>query len=183
MNRRRKDHPVWGVYDLLRTVRLNELYFERRLHARARINRLVEIIILITAPTSAVAGWSLWNAEEGQAIWKALVSLTGLLAIVKQGLGLTDDIRGLEVISTLYRALRVDLEVLRSRIAQDEAYSGPHRERHDELLELRSEITKSEPKHVPQRDLIADLMQDVNGELPIGGFYVPPYGNDQNYDE
>ncbi len=50
-----KEHPVWQVYDLLRTAKLNEKYFGRRLKKYVVINNTMEFFIAATASTSAIA--------------------------------------------------------------------------------------------------------------------------------
>jgi len=51
-----RNHPVWSLYDEIRTARLNVKYYGRRLEFLERRNFAFELILLASAPTSAIAG-------------------------------------------------------------------------------------------------------------------------------
>jgi hypothetical protein len=71
------NHPVWTVYDKLRSARLNVKYYGARLHRIERANLAIEYILLAAAPSSAVAGLWFWNTEVGKTIWQSLGVLAG----------------------------------------------------------------------------------------------------------
>jgi len=51
----RENHPVWIVYDKLRSACLNVKYYSRRLQTLERWNFTLEFPLSATAPSSAIA--------------------------------------------------------------------------------------------------------------------------------
>ena len=69
MSERDLNHPVWEVYNLLRTARLNCKYYGGLLHNAERINWWIQLIIAISLPTSAIAGFEIWATGAGSLFW------------------------------------------------------------------------------------------------------------------
>ncbi len=101
----RDNNPVWTVYDKLRTARLNVKYYSRRLEQIERENFWIELILLVTAPTSAIAGLWFWNTEYGSLAWKYLGVIAAVAAILKPLLALTKKIKDFESVVGGYRTL------------------------------------------------------------------------------
>jgi len=79
----REDHPVWEVYDLYRTARLNVKYYSELLHRTEIKNFLLDLILLCSAPTSAVAGLWFWETEIGHEVWKYFGVIAAFAAVLK----------------------------------------------------------------------------------------------------
>lgn len=52
-------HPVWHVYDLLKTARLNDLYFSAKLQFAESLQMSFQLLLAATVPSSAVAGFEI----------------------------------------------------------------------------------------------------------------------------
>src|SRR5207245_5278482 len=87
------NHAVWEVYDLRRTCRLNVKYYQRLGEKLATQNFRIELILAITAPSSAVAGLVFWQTQTGKIIWGMLGFVAAFLAVAKPLLHLTDKIQ------------------------------------------------------------------------------------------
>ena len=94
----REKHPVWTVYDRLRTARLNCKYYGRRLQQHERLEFYLQLLLLTTAPSSAVAGLWFWAVPAGQLIWQYTGVAAAMVAVVKPLLGLTKKIKDYEAI-------------------------------------------------------------------------------------
>ncbi|WP_218028603.1 hypothetical protein, partial [Pseudomonas mandelii] len=108
-----KDHPVWDVYDLLRTARLNQLYYGRRLLTFERRNFWAEITIACTSSTSAIAGFAFWKTTAGQPYWQGFLAVAALVAIAKPFLSYAKKIKSYEELLIAYRLIAYDLRDLR----------------------------------------------------------------------
>lgn len=166
-------HPVWDVYNLLRTARLNEVYYIERMSPRKVWHRVFEITIAIAAPSSAVAGWFLWEDPIGKLGWQILSGVAAVFALLQPILRLTEDIQVHESVITQYADLKVELQSLRTRVSQEKCYSGEHKSRFRELDERRREVAKSEPPHKPNKERIRKAFEQTKQEMPSDKFFVP----------
>src|SRR5215467_5935983 len=92
----REDHPVWTVYDRLRSARLNVKYYGRRLQFCERCTFSLEFLLAATAPSSAVAGLWFWATELGHMVWQYAGIAAALAAVAKPPLNLTRKIKAYE---------------------------------------------------------------------------------------
>jgi hypothetical protein len=139
----REKHPVWNVYDLLRTSKLNVKYNQ---HLSSRYKKYIAFFdfgLAITAPTSTIATFSLWDSEEGKIIWQILVTITGLLAFVRPFLKLNDRNSNCEGLLAGYDILYEELTSLKNKISNTQQY-GPKHIKEFELIEKRRKNLKPE---------------------------------------
>ena len=73
------ESPVWGVYNELRTARLNVKYLQAKLRTLKNTNLAYEIVLAI-ATSSAVAGFSFWEKDTGKFIWACIGVVATLLS-------------------------------------------------------------------------------------------------------
>jgi hypothetical protein len=118
----REDHPVWSVYDKLRSACLNVKYYSRRLQSLERWNFGLEFLIGATAPSSAIAALWFWNTEYGQPAWRYLAVIAAIAAVAKPLLNLTKRIKEYESILSGYRTLEYDLREISTLIEQKKKY-------------------------------------------------------------
>ena len=111
-------HPVWVVYDLYKTARLNVKYYAQRLSDIERTNFVIELVIAVAAPTSAVTGIWLLKTEVGQEVWKYIAALAALSAVLKPLLRLPHRIKSMEQSLSGYRALEYDVEQIVNRVGR-----------------------------------------------------------------
>lgn len=168
-----QDHPVWDVYDLLRTARLNQLYYGRRLLTLERRNFWAEITIACTSSTSAIAGFAFWKTTSGQPFWQFFLAVAALLAIAKPFLNYAKKIKSYEELLIAYRLIAHDLRDLRLDISQARDYQKVHQARFKSIKDrLRNFIDKS-PERVEIARIKKICEQQVLSELPNHQFYIP----------
>ena len=173
-NSRDREHPVWDVYNLYRTARLNVKYYSSKLHNVQRENFIIEVILAVTLPASAIAGLWFWETEIGKDIWQYLLILSAILAALKPFLKLMDRIQKLEEIVSGYRSLEHDLQKLSISIKQDEKYTQKHKSKLNEALDRKGVLVQNAPKSKTDEKLRKQCRIKVSKELPSKSFYLPP---------
>ena len=169
----RAEHPVWDVYNLLRTARLSEKYYGCRLKRFDFINTSCEIIIAVTATSSAVASFPFWGDGVGAQLWKYLICLSAVISVIKPFLQLTKKIRAYEELYSGYQMLCYDLNSLRVDINQAQQFSKAHQARFNRIKARRRHLVGSSPERTEDEKLKAACVLSVLLEMPVQSFYVP----------
>ena len=89
------DHPVWTVYDELRTAKLNLYYYASRLARARRWHTTRELVMALSASTG-VAGFWFFATAPGSIVWKGLGTASALLAVYHSVTRPSEGIRKLE---------------------------------------------------------------------------------------
>jgi hypothetical protein len=169
----RENHSVWSVYDKLRTACLNVKYFSRRLAALERQNFLIEITLLATAPSSAVAGLWFWNTEYGWMIWQYLGIISAIAAILKPSLQLTKKIKDFESVLSGYRTLEYDLREIKTLIEQSKKYDKRLQLEFQKALHREKILVGKTPETKENKKLIEICEQEVRSAFPGKSFFIP----------
>ncbi|GGD96628.1 hypothetical protein [Caballeronia grimmiae] len=169
----RDEHPVWAVYDKFRTARLNVKYYCRRLHRLERMDRALDIILLIAAPTSAVAGLWFWETEYGRVVWQCLGVVAALVATVRPALHITKRIKDYESAISAYQMLEYDLDAIRQKIEQRGIYDAKLKAEFIRAIERQRNADLASPEKVAESRLLRDCTAAVMEELPASFFFVP----------
>lgn len=174
MIKKKREHPVWEVYDLQRDCRLNVKYWSKKLVKIRRINLVLEYLIIATASGSAVAVLPFWQSAQGRVIWQWLTVITAFLCIAKPLLKLSDKVANLQGIVTQYRTLDSQLEQLENNIRRLKEYSQVMVSTFQSIAGQVDKITVLEPIEEIDTKLQKACFEQVNRELPEYSFYLPP---------
>ena len=166
-------HPVWTVYDKLRTARLNVKYYSRRLESLESQNFWIELILMATAPSSAVAGFWFWESEYGKIIWSCMGFIAAALAILKPILSLTKRIKEFESVLSGYRTLEFDLREIKTNIEQKKKYDLPLQAEFKKALQREKTLVVKTPETREKKKVKQLCDEEVRQELPKTSFYVP----------
>jgi len=169
-----ENHPVWIVYDDLRTARLNVKYYECQLQKLQRVNTAMELCLAFTAPSSAFAGFAFWKYEIGQVVWSLLGSISAIVALCKPILALTKKIRDMESVVQGYRLLYFELKEIRSAIEQEKRFGPTLKLQLKKCSQREKELVSRNPESKPNKKLRRTCMDEVMRELPLDSFYIPP---------
>ena len=165
-------HPVWDVYDELRTARLNVKYYGCLLANLQTQNTAFEISLAVTA-SSSVAGLWFWGTSAGTEVWKSLTAITALLAVAQPFLKFSDKIRSHEEVLTGYRTLEHDLLALKIDIKQQGAYTELHKTKLAEALERKGALVAKTPRPKVSKRLSRKCRAEIDAELPVTQFFIP----------
>lgn len=170
---RREGHPVWTVYDKLRSARLSVKYFGCRLQRIERINFSLELVLLAAAPTSAVAGLWFWNTEYGRVIWQYMGVVAAVAAIVKPLLGLTKRIKEYENVLSGYRMFHSDLMEIKSSIERKQKFDAALQTEFVKVSRYEKQLIKNNPEYRENKRTLILCQNEVLHELPAASFYIP----------
>ena len=170
-------HPVWTLYDKLRTTRLNVKYFGRRLQWHERINFWLEFTLLATAPTSAIAGLWFWQTDLGRVVWQVMGVAAAVVAVTKPLLSLTKRIKEYESILSGYRTLEYDLMEIKSSVEQKQKYDSSMQTELKKALQREKSLVARNPESREDKDVKRVCEDEVRRELPPECFYVPEESN------
>jgi len=171
---RTEDHPVWEVYDLHRTCRLSYKYWSCVLARVEGLNFWLELLLALTAPSSAFAGLFFWKTDGGKTAWSILTVITAVLAPARPLLKLSERLRSLHKVVTGYRSLGLALEGLIGDIKRESRYNGELVKQFKRLQMQAAEVTKDEPVGKTSERLRKKCWQEVLTELPVSNYFVPP---------
>jgi hypothetical protein len=169
----REDHPVWTVYDKLRSARLNVKYYGARLQRIERTNLAIEYVLLATAPSSAIAGLWFWNTEFGKPIWQSLGVLAAIAAVAKPPLNLTKRIKDYEAILVGYRTLEYDLMEIKTLVEQRGKYDPTLQAELKKALQREKVLVAKNLETRDDKKMKRTCEEEVLRELPPERFFVP----------
>ncbi len=168
-----ENSPVWDVYDLYRTARLNAKYYSAMLHITEKWNFILDLILLFTAPTSAVAGLWFWETEIGQEMWKYLGVIAAIAAIVKPLLTLPKKMKEYESLVSGYRMLEHDLHEIKVSISEKRKYDKVAQVDFKKAMKRKGVLVGKEPDSKENKKVKQKCEKEVLAELPSSIFYVP----------
>ena len=167
------DHPVWSVYDRLRSARLSVKYYCCRLENVERLNFWLELVLLASAPSSAIAGLWLWHTDGGQEVWKWIAIPTAVIAVVKPLLHLPKRMKDYEGVLSGYRVLEYDLMELKIAIEQKRKFDSPLQADFKRIQQRERLLVGKTPESRENAKVRRLCQEEVNRELPSEAFFVP----------
>ena len=176
MNKPARDlqHPVWDVYDLLRTSRLNAKYFSCRVTALKTYNFWIEIVLATTATGSALAALAFWSTEIGKPVWQGLLILSAILAIAKPLLKLTDQIQELQGFAGEFKGIELHLKKIEIGIRQQKHFTPGLKRQFFGILDEYGALAKKSQSDTRLDSKLRDKCQrEVGQELPSTQFFIP----------
>lgn len=168
-----RDHAVWAVYDLLRTARLNTKYYSARIDTLKKKQFWLDVLLAVSAPSSAIAGLWLWEYPAGEIAWKVLAVITAVVAVVKPLLQYGPKIQAMEEVLSGYKALDHDLYTLQLDIQRERAYTPRLQNLFKEALARKGVLIGREIEHKEDGVLKSRLEIGIHKELPAEAFFVP----------
>ncbi len=166
------EHPVWHVYDELCTAKLN-LYYYRGILGRARRWQTVCEVLMAASGSTGVAGLWLFNTGPGAVVWKALASVTALIAVYQSVTRPSERIRRLETQTTGWAQLEHSLADLRRRIHEQGRYDGALQAELKGILDGKLSIIADVSETHVDDAMRQACFDQVKKELPPHVFFVP----------
>lgn len=168
-----ENNPVWDVYDLYRTARLNKYYYAEKLNKTEWLNSIVELIIAISTPTSAIAGIWFLQSEYGQQFFKLCIAVATILSVVKPFLKLPKKIKDYDHCFSTYKSFEFDMEQIVIKISQDQKYSDQAKKLLNNAQVRKGKIISSSPNYKIDESLRKECEEKVIKELPNTHFFIP----------
>ena len=173
MPARNLEHPVWEVYNLLRTARLNCKYYGVKLQKVEKANWWIQLIIAAALPTSAIAGFEIWKIGIGSDSWKLLLYLASVLAFLQPFLKLSEKMKVYDSILHGYLTLDYDLQELRVKISNSGKYNSMHKKLFESATKRKKKVGLKEQGIKVDNELRHKCTAEVKNELPARNFFIP----------
>ena len=165
-------HPVWNLYDELRTARLNVRCHEVELQRLKKVNLWSEVTIAI-ASTSSIGGFWFMQNFVGGYIWKTIGAVAILLTTLKPIFRLSERIRRKQELLTSYRALDHDLHCIAIEVHHRGTYDTKLENEFKKCLQKKAGLVQKGDDHQISEKVKQDCEQRVLKELPAASFFVP----------
>lgn len=169
----RGTHPIWAVYDKLRTARLNVKYYSRRLQSIERMNFWMEFVLLASAPSSAIAGLWFWDQPMGKIAWQYFGVVAAIAALLKPLLTLPKQIKEFESVLSGYRVLEYDLMEIKVLIEQKQKYDAPLQAEFKKAMQREKTLVGKTPETREKHKVKSLCEAEILLELPRESFFVP----------
>ncbi len=108
--------------------------------SRQRWDEIAKCVIAITATSSAVSGWALWNLPKFRIAWAIFAGLGAVCAILHPTLKVPDRLKDLISVEQHLKGLRINLETFRHKMEFDPNFAIA--EFKDEFLGYRKQYSE-----------------------------------------
>jgi hypothetical protein len=167
------NHPVWCVYNTLRTARLNYKYYSFKLRKAEFKLFWMDFLLTITVPSSAVAGLFFWENPVGIKVWKSLCVISAFIAIIKPMSGILKKRNAYQELKSGYKTIDFDLYAITNKINHEKAYSKQLQSEYQQVTDRMRSLVIKDPDSQEDKLLIEKFEKEVNTELPPSSFYIP----------
>ena len=172
------EQAVWSVYDKLRTARLNVKYYCCRLERAEQWATVFQVILLASAPTSAIGGLWFWHTDLGKIAWQWLGAVAALASIGNAAYSPNKKIKLYEGVLVGYRTLEYDLMEIRSAIEQKGKYDAALQNDFKRAIQREKALVGKNPETRPNMKALLLCEAEVRNELPDSCFFIPESKND-----
>jgi hypothetical protein len=139
---------------------------------------VLDLVLAITAPSSAVAGLWFWQSHYGALAWKALGIVAACVAVTKPLMHMTRRIKDMESALQGYRMLEYDLTRIKDSVEAQQAYDTGLRDAFMKALDREKELISKPPELGENLRLKRQCTVEVANELPANSFFVPEENHD-----
>lgn len=169
----REHHPIWPLYDEMRTARLNKKVLELDIRRLARRILWIEIVIGVTTSSSIGGLWFLqavWVAW----LWKGLGVVAVFMMVLKPILKYQEEKEGNEALLVAYGLFEDQLAAIGREVQTRQAYDTELKARFCRTMETKQTLIESaQGSRVPRKEL-ERLEDQVEQAMPAARFYLPP---------
>lgn len=164
---------VWEVYDLWRTSKLNVKYYSSLQLCYTRVLITFDLVIAATAPSGTIAALWFWNTPQGSIIWKVLIIIASVVALIKPTLNLTEKIKKTDTVLSGYKMMCHDLDTLINQIKHSQQYDTSKVNTFDEIYKRKGVLISQDPEIKANIRKVKQFTDEVNNELQNYDYYIP----------
>ena len=106
-------YTAWKIYY---DVYFQEILSEKIVLRWQRFDDISKLLIALTASTSALSGWALWNEPGFKIIWAVLAGFGAILAITHKSLNVSSKLADWGSSRSNFSSLRIDYEKFQNRM-------------------------------------------------------------------
>jgi len=161
-----------SLYELHRKLRMNALYYGKKLVDLQRRNFWLEVAIAIS--TSATVGsLAIFKLAAFWWVMPSLAAIAAILGVVKPLLGYSDEIARLSKMWNGYISLSLETASMVDDARTHQEISQETESRFKLVRDKFEELSKRDDPY-PDKDLLMAQKIAVDRELPASGFWSPP---------
>jgi hypothetical protein len=98
------------TFRLLYAAYMQEIMAEEIMRFYNRFDTISTALVAITATSSAITGWELWNNPNGKLLWGILSGIAALISILDSSLGVPHRVKEQGDLRIMFQDLRIRLE-------------------------------------------------------------------------
>jgi len=129
------------------------------------VDDITKVLVAVTASTSAVAGWALWQQPDFKIAWTLIAGLGAVLSLTHAALSVPRRLKDWAETGSHFLSLRIDLETLRERMRLDTQFDTTHLT--DDLMACRKRYAEGKAREPHDFLLTSSLENQAQGELNI----------------
>lgn len=164
---------VWEVYDLWRTSKLNVKYYSSLQVCYTRLLSTFDLVIAATAPSGTIAALWFWDTQLGSIIWKVLIIIASVVALIKPTLNLTEKIKKTDTVLSGYKMMCHDLDTLIIQIKHSREYDESKINTFNDIYKRKGVLISQDPEINANRRKVKLFTDNVNKELQNYDYYIP----------
>jgi hypothetical protein len=162
------------VWDDVRTARMNELYYGKKIARWSPWNVGSEILIALTS-SGSIAGWALWKNDQLSWIWAVLAGIAAVVAVIRPVVGLDRIVRAAAQQQQRYRSVLNSLESLVIDIQKAGEVTDEHNRRYQKARDILNEAFAADDASA-NSDRLKWSQEQVNKEMPPESLWLPKFG-------
>jgi hypothetical protein len=174
----REHHPIWPLYDEIRTARLNAKVLG--LDIRCLASRILWMdVILSVSTSSSIGGLWFFQSGGGVTIWKVLGAIAIICTALKPVLKYQEEKDVKESLRIGYNLFENQLMQIVREVQTREVYDDALKDDFRRVMSKKNELIETARKERVSRKQIIELQDEVDRELPSNSLYLPPYEHTQ----
>lgn len=126
-----------------------EMISESLVYRWGVLDDITKVLVALTASSSVVAGWTLWNVDGFKIVWLILAGFAAFLSIIHATLNVQSKVKEWEGLKKEFTELRINIETFRHKMEIDPEF---------DIEEFTQEFES-------QRSKFAGLMKRLNGDI------------------
>lgn len=129
------------------------------------VDDTTKVLVAVTASTSAVAGWALWQQPEFKTAWTLIAGLGALLSLTNAALSVPRRLKDWMETGSHFLSLRIDLETLREKMRLNSQFDTELLT--EELLACRKRYAEGKAREPHDFLLTSGLANQAQRELNV----------------
>lgn len=126
-----------------------EMISESLVYRWGVLDDVTKVLVALTASSSVVAGWALWNVDGFKSVWLILAGLAAFLSILHASLNVQSKVKEWEGLKKEFTGLRIDIETFRHKMEINPEF----------------DVEKFTKEFESQRSTFSNLMKRLNGDI------------------
>jgi hypothetical protein len=168
-----KDHPIWVLYDEIRTTCLNVKYYAYKLQELESRSRDLDVFVAVTAPGSTLSAFFAFKTDIGTVIWSCVAVASSIAATLKPILKYSTRVKSLQQTVAGYQALAFDLKEISNKVRSDQCYTRTHITALEQAMKKSRSLLTAPPDVESDGPLLDKLLEEVTAQFPVENFYIP----------